>query len=374
MNIKILIILALLKINYLHATSRSFSLFKKAIPSIASIEKDFPKKAFLTDKKKAVSPKASKFLQEALRNNTFAKKDLTSFRGEYKEIVPVKANMIAYLEKMVLDLDGRVSLRDGTPENGFNLTSTVIGDQLIIDSGSTKVKNDKLIIRFRKYGIIEDGLLSNQEETTELSWMELKVKLGPESNHHRDITLKFRMLVPDTLIFQYLSAIHNSGSCVITSIHSLCEWAKADARNLLSDIHTIEESLRIIYYDSIDFNVYALMCVTRSAKEYRIPDSDDDEKKDFLVQTTEDRNLSVFSGNIMDFWGSGALNPALFFLFKPKFSLIDTRFIEVKMRDFDPDTNTKQVEDFVKTVEQMFPKKIGKKRLLQELLELDTIE
>ena len=82
--------------------------------------------------------------------------------------------MIKNLEKMVLDLDGSISLRDGTPENGFNLTSTVIGNQLIIDSGSS-TRNDKLIIRFRKYGTIEDCVLSNQEETAELSWMELKV-------------------------------------------------------------------------------------------------------------------------------------------------------------------------------------------------------
>ena len=53
MNIKLLLTLSILYINYLKATSRSFSLLKKFTPSIASIENNFPKKAFLTGKKKS---------------------------------------------------------------------------------------------------------------------------------------------------------------------------------------------------------------------------------------------------------------------------------------------------------------------------------
>ena len=360
-------------------------------------------------KRLAISNGIGKEINSILNKNIDGK-NLTKCRlevkGPYNRQIACSStsNIVSIVEQMN---HGHVSLRDGLPKQGFNLTTTASG---------TLFKTDewKIQLRFRSYSEIveiyddhgiKNTIFKNQSGTNHKSWIEIKATKINIPHHLKSsipgkLSIKRRMLVDNQLILKMLqswesrfymdwikdqtSSIYN-GFCDFSNI--LLEIKEKSADNPENSIDNCEDVIRIInllYNDNQHYIMDRLSTYTRRALKLSVSDigcKDIDRNircntfgltlnpspiiNDFTFEMTEDRNIQYhYSNKSMDFFSSGSLNPAQYILYGSKVT-IPHHFIEFKIpiiQKKDLSNNGKKVYNMIEDIsnERLIKNNTGK--------------
>lgn len=355
----------------------------------------------------SINCNTSKYIYEILNVNNNLYSNLTNQRYEIKGPINDKF-WTHYVSKNIEKNSkiGDIKNRDGTPPQGWNITTNLHGHLYNTNKFSKKSPIYNFQFRIRSYAALSKEYINNvehtliypQKDTYRKSWLEFKCSIKSKkkinknyellkeniNNYDNDnlinnfnnkttnnlncekykideigkVTLKRRILLDNMTILKliyiwntryYRDWLENNFQESSATKHTIYdifnqirEEAYDDPLNNNDSVNDIINILNCLYKDEHPFGFDRCSTYTRRAQVLNLHSNN--EGNGIKIEMTEDRNLQIYSGDPQQFIENGVLNPSKLILFTPKL-VIPTNFIEFKIPYFDQTKVNNNVRD-----------------------------